>query len=112
MCIRDSGNKHQVGFLARVSGRMAIDGYACYYRNHEHHSHMDQHYGAFKTYNDELVQFTEQIQVLHIMIQEHTMAHIMITKEIIIYLQSKQVTIQMGGNLNKELFTMVVVLNI
>ena len=56
--LRSGGNKHQVGFLARVSGRMAIDGYACYYRNHEHHSHMDQHYGAFKTYNDELVQFT------------------------------------------------------
>ena len=56
--LRSGGNKHQVGFLARVSGRMAIDGYACYFRRHEHHQHMDQHYGAFKTYNDELVQFT------------------------------------------------------
>ena len=37
---------------------MCIDGYACYYRQHEHHNHMDQHYGSFKTYNDDLVQFT------------------------------------------------------
>ena len=52
------GNKHQVGFLGRVNGKLCMDGLATYYRKHEHHGHVDCHYSQFKTYNNNLVSFT------------------------------------------------------